>query len=616
MLMRRWERARQGQGQLVLIVGEPGLGKSRLIDEFHARLSDTPHTWVEWSCSQLLQNTPLHPIAEWGRQRFGGGDTPAERRLADLESSLAQVKLDPVENASMLAPLLDIPLPKERASTLAPEELRRRQLAALTNWVMAGARVQPVVLAFEDLHWADPTTLDVLRGIAERGAQVPLYIVATTRPEFRPPWGMRSHHGTISLAPLDRGQVRDMVAELSARHALSRDVVDDVAARTGGVPLFVEEVTRLLLERGEQGGAQAIPPTPQQSLMARLDRLGPAREVAQIGSVIGRGFSYKLLKAVAGMDNAPLEAALERLSDADIVLVDGVLPESDYRFKHALIQDAAYENLLKSRRQLLHRRIAETLRDRFAHKAAAEPELLAHHFTQAGLTDAAIEWWGKAGDHRKTDHSFLSEAQRRMSEWNALLDQVENTKRSPLRPQMVIRAVSDLLPDDAVISLDCGANTHFAARCLKLRANQRLTGTGMLASMAPGLSYGIAAKYAFPDRPSIVIAGDGGFSMLMAELVTAVSNKLPVKIILLKNNSLAEVKFEQEDIGNPEFGCALAPIDFVAFAKACGADAYRCERPEEVVPAIKGALESRGTALVEAIVEPNERPTKPGQLKA
>ena len=217
---------------------------------------------------------------------------------------------------------------------------------------------------------------------------------------------------------------------------------------------------------------------------------------------------------------------------------------------------------------------------------------------------------------RKADRSFLSEAQRRMSEWNALLDQVEGTKRSPLRPQMVIRALSDLLPDDAVISLDCGANTHFAARCLKLRANQSLTGTGMLASMAPGLSYGIAAKYAFPDRPSIVITGDGGFSMLMAELVTATSNKLPVKIILLKNNSLAEVRFEQEDIGNPEFGCELAPIDFVAFAKACGAEGYRCELPEEVVPAIKSALESPRTALVEAIVDPNERPAKPEQLKA
>jgi class 3 adenylate cyclase/predicted ATPase len=398
MLMRRWERARQGDGQLVLIVGEPGLGKSRLIEEFHNRLRDTPHTWVEWSCSQLLQNTPLHPIAEWGRQRFGDADVPAERRLAELESLLAQVKLDPVENVPLLAPLLDIPPPQERAPTLAPEELRRRQLAALTGLVMAGARTQPAVLAFEDLHWADPTTLDVLRGIAERGALAPLFVVATTRPEFRPSWGMRSHHGTISLAPLDRLQVREMVADLSARHALPREVVEDVAARTGGVPLFIEEVTRLLLERGEQGGIQAIPPTLQQSLMARLDRLGPSREVAQIGSVIGRGFSYRLLRALAGMDDAPLQAALERLAEADILLVEGLPPESDYRFKHSLIQDAAYENLLKNRRQVLHRRVAELFVSNFTDMVETSPELVAHHYSEAGLPAQAVTYWHRAGE--------------------------------------------------------------------------------------------------------------------------------------------------------------------------------------------------------------------------
>jgi class 3 adenylate cyclase len=193
MLMRRWERARQGDGQLVVIVGEPGIGKSRLIEEFHARLRDTPHTWTEWSCSQLLQSTPLHPIAEWGRQRFGGADLPTERQLSELENTLALIKLDPAENAALLAPLLGIPLPQERAPTLAPDELRRRQLAALTAAVMASARVQPVVLAVEDLHWADPTTLDVLRGIAERGALAPLFVLLTARPEFRPSWGARSH---------------------------------------------------------------------------------------------------------------------------------------------------------------------------------------------------------------------------------------------------------------------------------------------------------------------------------------------------------------------------------------------------------------------------------------
>jgi len=308
----------------------------------------------------------------------------------------------------LLAPLLDVPLPPERRPILAPEELRHRQLAALTNWVMASARAQPVVLILEDLHWADPTTLDVLRGIAERGAMAPLFVVLTARPEFRPSWGVRSHHGAISLVPLDRQQVRHMVGELASRHALAKEVIEGVTDRTGGVPLFVEEVTRLLLERGEQGGIQAIPPTLQQSLTARLDRLGPAREVAQIAAVIGRGFSYPLVRAVAKMEDEALQAALERLAEADILLVQGLPPESEYRFKHALIQDAAYENLLKSRRQALHRRTGEVLRDQFAATGATEPELLAHHFTQAGLTEAAVEWWGKAGQ-RSLARSALPE---------------------------------------------------------------------------------------------------------------------------------------------------------------------------------------------------------------
>jgi class 3 adenylate cyclase/tetratricopeptide (TPR) repeat protein len=427
VLMRRWERARQGEGQLVLIVGEPGLGKSRLVEEFRARLRDTPHTWAEWSCSQLLQNTPLHPIADWGRQRFGGADMPAEKRLGDLENLLDLVKLDPRENAALLAPLLDIPLPPERALALPPEELRRRHLAALTNLIITGARAQPAVLAIEDLHWADPTTLDLLRGIAERGALTPLLVLTTARPEFRPPWGMRSHHSTISLAPLDRAQVRHMVGELAARHALAKEVIEGVTERTGGVPLFVEEVTRLLLERGEQGGIQAIPPTLQQSLTARLDRLGPAREVAQIAAVIGRGFSYPLVRAVAKMEDAALQAALERLAEADILLVQGLPPESEYRFKHALIQDAAYENLLKSSRQALHRRTGEVLRDQFAATAAAAPELLAHHFTQAGLTEAAIEWWGTAGQ-RSLARSALVEAAEQLKR---ALDQIATLPATP-----------------------------------------------------------------------------------------------------------------------------------------------------------------------------------------
>ena len=434
MLLRRWERARQGDGQLVMIVGEPGLGKSRLMEEFHSRLKETPHTWVEWSCSQLLQNTPLHPITEWGRQRFGSAEVSAKQRFTDLESSLAQVKRGDAENASLLAPLLDIPLSPECSLAVAPEELRRRQMAALRNWIMAGARAQPTVLAVEDAHWADPSTLDLLRGIAERGALAPLLVLITARPEFRQPWGARSHHGTISLVPLDRPQVRDMVSGLAAQHALSKEVVEGVAERTGGVPLFVEELTRLLLERGEQATVQAIPPTLQQSLTARLDRLGSAREVAQIGAVIGRDFSYPLIRSVAAIEDQLLQATLERLAEADLLLVQGVPPDADYRFKHSLIRDAAYENLLKSRRRALHRRIAEVLLDQSPPSAAIKPELLAHHFTQAGLIGTAIEWWGKAGQ-RSLERSALVEA---IEQFTRALTQIASLPSTPaLRRQEI-----------------------------------------------------------------------------------------------------------------------------------------------------------------------------------
>ena len=271
--------------------------------------------------------------------------------------------------------------------------------------LLAGARTQPVVLAFEDLHWADPTSLDLIEALAERGAQAPLLVVATTRPEFRAPWGMRSHHAVVALAPLDRTEVRRMVGEIAAQHALPQEVVERVSERTGGVPLFVEEVTRLLVERGEQGGIQAIPPTLQQSLAARLDRLGPARDVAQIGAVLGRDFAYQLLRGVAELDEPALQSSLERLAEADLLFVEGAPPVASYRFKHALIQDAAYDSLLKSRRQALHRRTAEVLRDS-AERAAAEPEVIAHHFTQAGLDDLAIEWWGRAGDQALRRSAF------------------------------------------------------------------------------------------------------------------------------------------------------------------------------------------------------------------
>jgi pyruvate dehydrogenase (quinone)/pyruvate decarboxylase len=215
----------------------------------------------------------------------------------------------------------------------------------------------------------------------------------------------------------------------------------------------------------------------------------------------------------------------------------------------------------------------------------------------------------------RTDRSFLADAQRRMRDWNALLGRIAASERTPLRPQVVVRALSDQLAPDAMISLDCGANTHFAARMLQLREGQQLTGTGMLATMAPGLPYTIAAQLAFPKRQCVAIVGDGGFSQLMAELATAVKYELPVKIMVLKNNSLAEVLFEQQELGNPPYGCDLSPIDFVAFAKSCGAEGFRCSAPGEVVSAIRQTLQARGPAVLEAVVDANEKPSLPEELK-
>jgi class 3 adenylate cyclase/predicted ATPase len=397
LLRRRWERAARGEGQFVQIVGEPGIGKSRLVEEFRLKLGETPHTWAEFSSSQLFQNTPLHPIAEWGRQRFGDADTPAGQRLADLENTLQLIGLDPAEHAPLIAPLVDIPSPPRSAANLPPEQLRRRQLAALVAWFLAGARSQPTALAFEDLHWLDPTSLDLMQALAERGRTAPLFIIATARPEFRPPWSLRSHHSVIALSPLDRADVAQMVGELAARHALSKEVVEGVSERTGGVPLYVEEVARLLLERGEAGGLQAIPPTLQQSLAARLDRLGEAREVAQIGAVIGREFSHELLAAVADRPQRELENGLDQLAAAELVFRRGSPPDAAYSFKHALVKDAAYQSLLKSKRQQLHARIAHVFEERFPGVVETQPELFAYHLTEAGLDERAADAWARAG---------------------------------------------------------------------------------------------------------------------------------------------------------------------------------------------------------------------------
>ncbi len=280
----------------------------------------------------------------------------------------------------------------------APEERRRRLIATLAGWLIGGARTQAILLLVEDVHWADPSTLDLLRVLAEQGAAVPLMLLVTSRPEFRAPWPHRSHHTLIALAPLDRQDVLRMVTEVAARHALSTEMREALVSRTGGVPLFIEEVTRLLLEGDGHGGTQQIPLTLRASLTARLDRLGSAKEVAQIAAVLGREFPYPLIRAVAGLSDGTLTVALERLAEADLIHAQGLPPDSTYRFKHALVQDAAYESLLKTRRRELHRAAAGALSDAFRAIAEAQPELLAYHLTEAGETEAAVAAWQRAGE--------------------------------------------------------------------------------------------------------------------------------------------------------------------------------------------------------------------------
>jgi class 3 adenylate cyclase len=430
LLAHRWELARAGRGQLVQIVGEAGIGKSRLVDEFQSRLAEVPHTWVEFPCAQLMQNTPFHPVAEWGRQRFATAEGSEDRRLVELETSLRVLGIDPVEAVPLLAPMLELPLPLATAMAsirdalfaaasddtpptnyarplVSPEEERRRQIATAARWILAGSRAQPMVVVVDDVQWADSSTLDLVAVLVERCEDAPLLVIVLARPEFRAPWPARMNQTGLAVAPMNRRDSTEMVGAILARHVLSAETIESVVARSGGVPLFLEEVTRLLAEGGDRAGAQQVPPTLQASLMARLDRLGPDKEVAQIGSVLGREFSWPLLLAVSGMEPDILAASLDRLGEADLIGSRGSPPNSSYRFNQALSQDAAYEALLKSRRRDLHRAAAKALAERFAEVVRARPELEAHHLTEAGESLAAIPAWLRAGEAAMARGAFV-----------------------------------------------------------------------------------------------------------------------------------------------------------------------------------------------------------------
>src|SRR5271165_6326031 len=411
-LLARQRGAWEGHGQIVLISGEAGIGKSRLSAWLAEQVAATPHTRLRYQCSPYHRDSALYPFVQQFERAAGiAQQEPAEAKLEKLESVLGLATRALNEVAPLIAAMLSIPTgARYPPLNLSPAQQRRQTLSALLDQMEGLAKRQPVLMLFEDAHWADATSLEVLDLAIERVRRLPVLFIVTSRPEFEAPWKGLPDVAEIALTRFERAEAEALVERVIGGRKLPAEVLAQIVAKTDGVPLFVEELTKAVLESGfliEDGEAYrldrplpplAIPSTLQDSLMARLDRLATVKEIAQIGAAIGREFSYGLLNAVVGRDEPTLRAALAQLEDSELVFRHGAPPAARYTFKHALVQDTAYESLLKSRRQILHRKIAETLREQFPDVVEAEPELLAHHFTQAGLDAPAIEYWGKAGD--------------------------------------------------------------------------------------------------------------------------------------------------------------------------------------------------------------------------
>jgi class 3 adenylate cyclase/tetratricopeptide (TPR) repeat protein len=413
-LVERWERAQDGEGQSVLVQGEAGVGKSRLVYQLREQLAGVPHTWLECSATPYTVDTPFHPIITLVADglAFAPADSISEK-LAKLERGLGALATP--EAIALLATFLELPTP---TSLDMPSEGRRRKtIELLAQWNLALSELQPLVLFVEDLHWCDASSLELIGRLVAQSATARLLLIATARPGAGTPWPVREHVTTLPLARLARREARAMIAALGGT-ALSEATLATLLARADGVPLYVEELTKSVVE---PGGAQAIPATLADSLMARLDRLSAAKEVAQRAAVLGREFSYRLLAAVAELDEAALRDGLERLVQAEIVFQRGEPPEASYAFKHALVQEAAYESLLKRTRVHLHGRVVDRLPALFPERAAAEPEAMARHAEAAGRTGDAIVHYQRAGE-RAQGRSAHDEAIRHLRHAIRLLE--------------------------------------------------------------------------------------------------------------------------------------------------------------------------------------------------
>ena len=411
LLLERWALAQDGEGQVVLLCGEPGIGKSRILSALRERLEGQGAQALRFQCSPYYVNSAFWPsIDSFERALKFTRDETAESKLDKLEALIVGHYGRPRSDVRFMASILSIPCePRYGPLAMTPQKQKNEILRTLVDLTEAAAARRPTVMLYEDVHWADPTSLEALDVLIERARTMPLLVVLTHRPEFQPRWDHHDHVAALNLSKLTRAQSSEIVSKLAGRKALPADLLERIVAKTDGVPLYLEELTKAILESGElkdagdhfdyAGSARdvTIPATLRDSLMARLDRFVPVKEIAQIGAAIGREFSYELICAIAPHSATELDIALDQLIESGLAYRRGSPPDAHYTFKHALVQDAAYESLLNSRRQALHAKIARVLEEDFPSTADNEPELLAHHLSAAGQAAAAIGYWQRAG---------------------------------------------------------------------------------------------------------------------------------------------------------------------------------------------------------------------------